>query len=499
MAGYTGRDFCRQLEEVLKKCDNLSQEIKDVKLKHSQEITELKEKHKKEIKVLNERIKTLEKENDELRKENAKLTNEVDRLKKQINNNSDNSSKPPSSDIKKNIPNNREKTDKQVGGQKGHQAHFLSKKIVEEKIRNKEFKHEVVDVGKKSKEYISKYVIDMQINVIAKEYRFYKDEKGKYNIPKEFKNDVQYGNEIKTICAVLNTEGVVALDRLTNFVSCISHGAINISKASILKFMKELSIKSTYLIKDIEKIIMNSGLMNTDATTGRCENKNICVRTYSTNTATLLRATYGKGKKYIEETNILNRYIGTLVHDHETVMYNYGNRHVECNVHILRYLRGCYENTKNRWALKMRSFLCSLNEYRKTQKAKGIENIDKEKLNKYSKRYDELIEEGYLENAKIKSKYLKQDEKKLINRLKKYKANHLIFLYDFSVPFDNNLAERDLRHVKTKQKISGRFNNIDSMQIYLNIKSIIGTMKKNGKDFYTTIYNLYANIPVSVC
>ena len=74
----------------------------------------------------------------------------------------------------------------------------------------------------------------MQINVIAKEYRFYKDEKGKYNIPKEFKNDVQYGNEIKTICAVLNTEGVVALDRLTNFVSCISHGAINIRKASIL-------------------------------------------------------------------------------------------------------------------------------------------------------------------------------------------------------------------------------------------------------------------------
>ena len=110
-----------------------------------------------------------------------------------------------------------------------------------------------------------------------------------------------------------------------------------------------------------------------------------------------------------------------------------------------------------------------------------------------------MIEEGYLENEKIKSKYLKQDEKKLLNRLKKYKENHLMFLYDFSVPFDNNLAERDLRHVKTKQKISGRFNNIGSMQIYLNIKSIIGTMKKIGKNFYTAIYNLYANIPVSVC
>ena len=45
-----------------------------------------------------------------------------------------NSSKPPSSDIKPNISNNREKTNRKVGGQKGHQAHFLSKKEVEEKI-----------------------------------------------------------------------------------------------------------------------------------------------------------------------------------------------------------------------------------------------------------------------------------------------------------------------------------------------------------------------------
>ncbi len=146
----------------------------------------------------------------------------------------------------------------------------------------------------------------------------------------------------------------------------------------------------------------------------------------------------------------------------------------------------------------MRSFLCSLNEYRKELKAENIQEITKDKLEKYSKRYDELIEEGYSENETIKSKFLKQDERKLLNRLKKYKENHLMFLYDFSVPFDNNLAERDLRHVKTKQKISGRFNVLDSMQVYLNIKSIIGTMKKIGKNFYTEIFNLYENIPVSV-
>lgn len=491
---YSNQVF-KQLQEVMKKCDDLSHEVKIIEKKTEKKF---KKQLKEQKEYFTQKIKDLEKENKDLKMENQKLRNDNDRLKKIINNDSNNSSKPPSSDIKRNIPNNREKTNKKAGGQKGHKGHFLSKKIVEEKIKKGEFKREIYHQGEIQEEYISKYILDLEINVIAKEYRFYKGKDGKYNIPKEFKTDVQYGSGLKTICTILNAEGIVALDRLTNFISCITHGEINLSKGSIVNFTKELNQKSKYIIKEIEEDLLNSEMMNTDATTGRCENKNICVRTYSTKETTLLIPTYGKGKKYIEETNILNRYTGNLVHDHETVVYNYGKKHIECNVHISRYLRGCYENTKNKWSIKMRSFLCSLNEYRKELKTKGIEKLEEKQLEKYSKRYDELLEEGYKENKKIKGKYLRQEEQRLLNRLKKYKENHLMFLYDFSVPFDNNLAERDLRHVKTKQKISGHFNSMEGIKIYLNIKSIIGTMKKRGQNFYNEILKIYENIPVSI-
>lgn len=491
---YSNQVF-KQLQEVMKKCDDLSHEVKTIEKKTEKKF---KKQLKEQKEYFTQKIEVLEKENKELKIENKKLRNDNDRLKKIINNDSNNSSKPPSSDIKRNIPNNREKTNKKAGGQKGHKAHFLSKKLVEEKIKKGEFRREIYHKGKIQKEYISKYILDLEINVIAKEYRFYKDKNGKYNIPKEFKTDVQYGSELKTLCTILNTEGIVALDRLTNLVSCITHGGINLSKGSIVNFTKELNQKSEYLIKKIEEDLLNSEMMNTDATTGRCENKNICVRTYSTEKSTLLIPSYGKGKKYIEETNILNRYTGNLVHDHETVMYNYGGKHIECNVHISRYLRGDYENTKNEWSLKMRSFLCSLNEYRKKLKGKGIDKLEKEQLDRYSKRYDELLEEGYEENKKVKGKYLRQEEQRLLNRLKKYKENHLMFLYDFRVPFDNNLAERDLRHVKSKQKISGHFNSMEGIKIYLNIKSIIGTLKKRGQNFYNKIFKIYENIPVSI-
>lgn len=53
--------------------------------------------------------------------------------------------------------------------------------------------------------------------------------KGNIIYPKNF---MQYGNELKTMCAILNTEGIVALDRLSAFIRRISHEALNISKGS---------------------------------------------------------------------------------------------------------------------------------------------------------------------------------------------------------------------------------------------------------------------------
>ena len=492
--GYIS-DIYKQLESVMIKCDSLSVQVKTIK-------KETETKLKKEIKELKKhyeaRILELENTNIEKDAKIEKLENEIDRLKKQINNDSDNSSNPPSSDIKPNIPNNRTKSGKKPGGQVGHKSHYLSKKDVEAKIKNKEFKHEVMCYGKKSDKYVSKYIIDISVDVKAIEHRFYEDKNGKYNIPREFLTDVQYGSNLKTLCSVLNTEGIVAIDRLTDFVSSITNGKILLSNGTIVNFMNSLSNKCAGIIDSIKTKVLNSNLMYTDATTARCDNKNICVRNYSNKEYTLLLATNGKSKKDIEEANILPRYTGSLVHDHETVIYNYGDKHSECNVHVSRYLKGNFENTNNKWSLDMRNFLCSLNEYKKNLLVNNINKVDDKKISSYIKRYDEIIQKGYAENKTVKSKYLKQEKIKLLNRLKKYKDNHLLFMIDFNMPFDNNLSERDLRHVKSKQKISGYFKSMTGIQNYLNIKSIISSCKKQSKNFYDLIFNIFENTPVEI-
>ena len=147
---------------------------------------------------------------------------------------------------------------------------------------------------------------------------------------------------------------------------------------------------------------------------------------------------------------------------------------------------------------KKSSYLCCLNEHRKELKQKGITTFTEEQKERYSKRYEEIINAGYDENKQIKKKYLRQYEQTLLNRLMKYKENHLLFLHDFNMPFDNNLSERELRHIKTKQKISGYFNNLEMCTWYCNIKSIIITFKKQSKNFYSEFRKLYENNPVEV-
>lgn len=498
-ANYNNQMF-KQIEELMKEVSSVKADLKETKLKNSEEIRTLKLEHQKEIQRLKKENELLREEIKQKDKKIEILETEVDRLKKIINNDSNNSSNPPSSDNKPNkkIPNNREKSGKKAGGQKGHKPYILAKKDVEENIKCGKFEHKVCTHGKQSNSYKSKYVLDTRVSVVAIEHRFYADENGKYNIPKEFQTDVQYGENLKTLCTTLSTEGYVAIERISNLIKNITSEKLNLSTGTIVNFITEFNRKANATLESIKENILNATQIRTDATGARAENMNCFVRNYSTPKCTLLIASRGKSRKYIEETGILNQYVGTIIHDHETVIYNYGTRHGECNVHVSRYLKGCIENTKHKWAKDMRSFLCCLNEHKKDLILQGMMAIRKEKLERFSKRYDEILENGFKENEKLRSKYYKADEKRLLNRLKKYKENHLLFINDFSVPFDNNLSERDLRHVKSKVKISGCFRSLQGLQNYLNVKSIIETCKKKSLNFYEIILNLFKKIPVSI-
>lgn len=357
------------------KCDKLSRELKTVKKDVTRNVTiQLnarfdveRAKYENKISDLQSQVDALKKENESLKVENSKLHNEVDRLKSQINNDSNNSSLPPSLDIKpnkKDIPNNREKTSRKPGGQVNHKGHHLSKSFVENGIKSGDFNHVVKHIGNIENDYVVKYKLDVGVTVTATEYRIHADELGRYCVPNELKSDVQYGNELKSICSFLNVQCNVAFNKVADFINNVTRGKLNLPTSSVVNFVKLLNTNVQTTLKNIETDLLNSKQMGTDATTSRTNGTTYSVRNYSTRFSTLLKATLGKGRKYIEETGILPKYTGNLFHDHETLMYRYGNKHAECNVHICRYLVGNLQNTNNSWSHMLRCLLLEANKYK---------------------------------------------------------------------------------------------------------------------------------------
>lgn len=474
------RDIFRQLQESMERIGKLESTI-----------TEMKETQKEEVVILNKRIEGLEKENTLLREDN-------ERMKSILNNDSNNSSKPPSSDPKgkrANEYNDRKKSSQPRGGQKGHTGKTLTGKDIEAKIASGEYQHKVVSFGSGTGKYIKKYEIDLQIIPVAREMRFYADGEGKYNIPQQYRSDVTYGPILRSLALELYSVGVVSNDRICEFLNCITQGRLAISEGSIYNFCRGFAGMISGDMGKIRQELLNAKVVYTDATVVSTDGHQVYIRNQSTAKSVLYSAMEKKDIETLKKTGILAKYTGTFVHDHEPSLYHFGGRHGECNVHILRYLEKNNEDTGNTWSKDMAQLLRGMNKARKAR-MQSYSAFRPEELDDFKEEYDQILHRGQEENKTVRCKWARREERSLVNRMEKYKENHLLFLHDFDVNFDNNMSERDLRKCKNRQKMSGGFRTMDGCTMYCNILSFVETCKRRGLFVFDCFVKAFRGLPV---
>lgn len=482
MAGNYEKGMYKQLMEVMARLDTVEQESRH------------------EFFRLNDEISDLKKENCHLREENQLLREDNARLRSIINNDSSNTSLPPSTDRKGGRPantfNGRKNTERKSGGQKGHTGTTLTKSEIEEKIASGRCRHEIKTIGKPyGRKYVTKYVVDLKVEPVITEVRIYADQSGKIRIPPEYRSDVTYGPDVKALAVSLYSEGVMSNDRIASFLNAAGNGELKLSEGSVYGFCRKFAKFSEKSIGNLEKELLNRSVVATDATTVTVNGEQNYIRNLSNKDIVVYHAMSSKSIEALKKLDFLKQYAGILLHDHETALYHFGTDHAECNVHIIRYLRKNTEETGNRWSDDMISLLCEMNRMRKKFMEQGICELPSEMITDYEEKYHSLLKNGHEENRTTVHRYAKKDEMTLLNRMEKYSHNHLLFLHDFSVPFDDNISERDLRKAKNRQKMAGGFRKDSGHEMYCSIMTIIETLKKREMGIIENIKKLFMGTP----
>ena len=459
---------------------------------------------------LSEQVAELTATVDSMNQTITELNQTVKELKEQLNKNSKNSSKPPSSDgLQKPAVNKtkslRKSSGKKQGAQEGHDGVHLS--VISDPDHIEDHMHSDCTGCPHRAECLSKaciketrHEVDTVVTVDVTAHNAIEVRECPLHggvkpgsFPENIKATVQYGKNLQAMVVAFNTIGAVSINRTHEILSSVFD--IPLATGTIKNMVTRCaeSLKDTY--ERIRLKMISLGLFHCDETSSRVDGKTCWVHVASNQDYTYLIINQKRGQIGMDAANVLPHARGIIVHDCWGSYWKYQDvTHAICCAHLLRELNGVIENHPEQiWAVRFKKLLLGMKKVRDKALLSDKEEVSYYHRHKFDMEYDAIIKTAYEENPLPETPAKKRGRKKkskvlnLICRLDNYKESVCLFLKNLCVPFDNNQAERDLRMVKVKTKVSGCFRSEKGAQEYLTIMSYVGSARKHGINAFTAI------------
>ena len=500
-------------------------EVERIRQDYEDQIKRMKREHDKEISQLQKQIdkqkylaELFQGRDEEKQGQIEALKNETARLAARLDTDGTTSSLPTSRtplDKDKVRPNSREKTGRKRGGQKGHKKSAMPECTVVEETRITEHSlnqcpacgGELSETGKVT----VKDEIDYEVRVIRHQHKFVEytcrscGRTVRQKIPNRLKEQHQYGARVQALAIGLTNIGFVSMKRVRQLICGIFGGKINPCEAYISKLQRRASMLLQGFVKEVKKYIMTvMKVVHWDDTVIFINTARSCMRFYGDRQIALYTAHNKKDKEGLDEDGILVA-LGPdvkVIHDHNTINYNpeYVYQNGECNGHLLRELLGLFQNSGHEWTEKLRTLIQSALHERNEILRSGGDRFPKAYLEKYNKELDKLLDQGAEAYARDHNRYYGTDERRILNRLgnESYRKAYTCWTEDFNIPPTNNEAERSLRGIKTKSKVSGQFWSVKTAKYFADIRTYIECCYRNGINPFEALTRLMSGTPYTL-
>jgi transposase len=435
-------------------------------------------------------------------------------LKDQLAKNSRNSSKPPASDgLNKPAPKSRRvKSGKPSGGQPGHQGCRLAPVDKPDHIEVYTVVHCAqcqADLTEVSVSRVEKRQV-FDLPVVRLEVTEHRSEVktcphcGQANaavFPRDVTQPTQYGPRLRAQMVYFNVYHFIPLARTAEILSelyqpPISDGTIYAASVAMAAEVAPVNEQvKTYLIETAEAV-------HVDESGARVNGKLAWFHSASTSQATYYAIQPKRGSEAMDAIGILKERHGWVIHDAWKPYFTYEQaKHGLCNAHLVRELVFLLERRDQQWAASLLDLLLEMK--RQVERATELRQtaLPRPQQTVFEQRYDFVIAWGETDNPppvrepNQRGRLKQSPARNLLDRLITHKDKVLAFIYDFNVPFDNNLAERDIRMVKVQQKVSGGFRSSEGANVFCQVRSYISTARKNGQRVLDALIQAFQSKP----
>lgn len=442
----------------------------------------------------------------------ARLESRIEVLENQASKDSKNSSKPPSGDgFKKRTGSLRGKSERQSGGQPGHPGSTLE--WVEEADTIEQHRVETCDgcgaslVAMPIVAWQCRQVQDLvPIEIAVSEHQAEVKQCGccgamnQAAFPREVSNRVQYGCRLRSLMVYLMDYQLLPSARVQGLLSDVC--GLTLSEGTLYETRSQCFAALSEVEAQIKAGVAAAGVAHFDETGWRVKAKLLWLHVASTAALTYYFIHPKRGGEAIDAMEILPSFTGTSVHDGWRSYAGYDCTHALCNAHHLRELRFLVERYQQAWAEQMMTLLVTMKVSVEQAQAQGQTQLSTHKITQFEQQYRDLIATGLQLNpanpplANARGRPKQTPARNLLERLDTHQAEVLRFMADFRVPFDNNQAERDIRMMKLKQKISGSFRSMEGSRIFCRIRGYISTLKKQGHHLLDALKQVFLGQPI---